>query len=91
MSAREKLAPAAGWALLGLALTVRDRAAGFAPVVLLTALRANDPGAFGEQLPDLAQLARDAQRLDPRSGLIRLNEAVHQSVEPRERFFHGRR
>jgi hypothetical protein len=59
--------------------------------VLLTTLRANDRGRFCEQLPDLAQLARDAQRLHSRSGLIRLDEAVHESVEPREGFFHRRR
>jgi hypothetical protein len=59
--------------------------------MLLAALRANDRGRLGEQLPDLAQLACDAQGLDPRSGLIRLDEAVHEGVEPREHFFHGRR
>jgi hypothetical protein len=59
--------------------------------MLLTALRANDGRRFGKELPDLAQLIRDAQRLDSRSGLIRLDEAVHERVEAHERFFHGRR
>jgi hypothetical protein len=59
--------------------------------VFLPALRTNDRGRFGEQLPDLPQLARDAQRIDPRSGLVRLDEAVHERIEAREGFFHGRR
>ena len=59
--------------------------------MVLTTFRANHSGRFGEKLPDLAQLARDLQRLDPRPGLIRLDETVHERVEPRERFFHGRR
>jgi len=86
----EKLAPAACRALLGLTLAVRDRPAGFAPEMVLTTLRANDSGRFGEKLSDLAQFARDLQGLDPRPGLIRLDEAVHERVEPHERFFHGR-
>ena len=87
----EKLAPATGGALLGLALAVRDRPAGFAPEMLLTTLRANHGGRFGEQLADLAQLVRDPQRIDPRAGLIRLDETIHQRIETREGFFHGRR
>src|SRR6267143_1858964 len=87
----EKLAPAARGALLGLAIAVRNRPAGFAPEMLLTALRAHDRGSFGKELPDLAQLPRDAQRVDPRAGLIRLDEAVHERIEAHERFFHGRR
>jgi len=58
--------------------------------MVLTTLRANDSGRFGEKLSDLAQFARDLQGLDPRPGLIRLDEAVHERVEPHERFFHGR-
>src|SRR6266566_4169307 len=52
----EKLAPAACRALLGLALAVRDRPAGFAPEMALTTLRANHSGRLGEKLPDLAKL-----------------------------------
>ena len=84
----EKLAPATRGAALRLAFAVRDRPAGFAPEVLLAALRSNDRWRLGEELPDLAELVRDAERIDPRPGLIRLHEAVHERVEPRERFCH---
>ena len=85
----EELPPAARRAPLGLAFAVRDRPTGFTPVVLLTALRADDGRRLGKQLPDLAQFVRDVQRIDPRSRLIGLDEAVHERVEARKRFFHG--
>jgi hypothetical protein len=87
----EKLASATGWTLLGLALAMQDRPAGFAPEMFLSTLRANNGRRFREQLPDLAELVGDAQGIDPRSSLIRLDEPVHERVESRERFFHGRR
>ena len=87
----EELPPAARRAPLGLAFAVRDRPTGFAPEVLLTALRADDGWRLGEQLSDLTELVRDVQRIDPRSGLISLHEPVHERVEAGKRFFHRRR
>jgi hypothetical protein len=58
--------------------------------MLLTALRANHGRRLGKELADLAQLARDPQRIDPGAGLIRLDETIHELIEAREGFFHGR-
>jgi len=66
---------------------MRDRPAGFAAEVLLTALGTNDGRRLGEELPDLAELARNSKRIDAGPGLVGLDETVHQCVEARERFF----
>src|ERR1700730_14532197 len=87
---REELAPTARGAALGLALAVRDRPAGLAAEVPLTALRTHHGRCLREKLPDLAKLARDAEGIDPRSGLVSLHKAVHQRLKPDERLFHER-
>src|SRR5207245_5013500 len=77
----EELRPAACRAALRGRRVVHRGPARLAAEMPVPARLGDDRGGLGEQLADLAELVRHAQRLDPRARLIGLDETVHERVK----------